>query len=81
MSYRDDPELMERMYEAFRTTPIHALLGIEFVIDPLDPSGLLDADPSAEVVVKMPVRPEAYGSSGNLHGGPGASHEPASPEL
>jgi uncharacterized protein (TIGR00369 family) len=66
MSYHDDPELMERLYEAFRTTPLHALLGIEFVEDPMTVG---TADPSAEVVVKMPVRAEAYGSSGNLHGG------------
>jgi uncharacterized protein (TIGR00369 family) len=63
MSYHDDPELMEQLYAAFRATPLHALLGIEFVGDPGT------ADPSDEVVVQMPVRPEAYGSSGNLHGG------------
>lgn len=66
MSYHDDPELMERLYAAFRSTPLHALLGIEFVDDP---ATVDRADPSAEVVVKMPVRAEAYGSSGNLHGG------------
>ncbi len=66
MSYRDDPELMARLYESFRLTPLHQLLGLEFVGE----MAVGDAfDPDAEVVVKMPVRPEAYGSSGNLHGG------------
>ncbi|WP_334145226.1 PaaI family thioesterase [Rhabdothermincola sp.] len=60
MSYRDDPELMARLYESFRATPLHALLGIDYV----------DGDqPDGTVVVSMPVRPEAYGASGNLHGG------------
>jgi uncharacterized protein (TIGR00369 family) len=60
VSYRDDPELMARLYESFRATPLHALLGIDYV----------DGDqPDGTVVVSMPVRPEAYGASGNLHGG------------
>lgn len=60
MSYRDDPELMARLYESFRATPLHALLGIDYV----------EGDqPDGTVVVSMPVRPEAYGASGNLHGG------------
>lgn len=44
--------------ERFRSTPLHALLGLEFL------------ERSAErVVVSMPVRSEAFGSTGNLHGG------------
>lgn len=44
--------------ERFRATPLHALLGLEFV------------ERSEErVVVSMPVRTEAFGSTGNLHGG------------
>lgn len=42
----------------FRATPLHHLLGLEFVV----------REPS-RVVVTMPVRPEAFGSTGNLHGG------------
>ncbi len=57
---------MAQLYEVFRTTPLHALLGIEFVDEPTTADAV---DPDAEAVVKMPVRPEAYGSSGNLHGG------------
>jgi uncharacterized protein (TIGR00369 family) len=60
VSYRDDPELMERLHAAFRETPLHALLDIDY----------LDyGDDDGTVVVTMPVRPEAYGASGNLHGG------------
>lgn len=62
MSYRDDPELMARLYESFRATPLHALLGLEY-IDADDESS------TGRAVVRMPVRPEAYGASGNLHGG------------
>jgi uncharacterized protein (TIGR00369 family) len=67
VSYRDDPELMERMYASFRETPLHALLGIEFVPAPGEPEPE-GVDPSL-AVVRMPVRAEAYGASGNLHGG------------
>ncbi len=42
----------------FRATPLHALLGLEFVVREV-----------GHVVVTMPVRPEAFGSTGNLHGG------------
>jgi len=62
MSFRDDPELMEKLYASFRETPLHALLGLEY----------LDARDTAEpgtASVRMPVRSEAYGASGNLHGG------------
>ncbi|MBI2704552.1 MAG: PaaI family thioesterase [Actinobacteria bacterium] len=62
----DDPELLDRMYNAFRATPLHALLGIDFVERP---SEVVAVDSDDEVVVQMPVRPEAYGSGGNLHGG------------
>ena len=62
MSYRDDPELMERLHAAFRSTPLHALLDIDYVADD-------EAADDGVTVVRMPVRPEAYGASGNLHGG------------
>jgi uncharacterized protein (TIGR00369 family) len=61
MSYRDDQELMDRLYASFRATPLHALLGLEYI-------DLADAEPGT-AVVRMPVRREAYGASGNLHGG------------
>jgi uncharacterized protein (TIGR00369 family) len=64
MSYRDDPELMERLYASFRATPLHALLALEYIDDP--ESG---AHEPGTAVVRMPIRPEAYGASGNLHGG------------
>lgn len=66
MSYADDPELIAKLTAAFRATPIHALLDIAFVDDPAA-HGLDVVE--GEVIVSMPVRPEAYGSSGNLHGG------------
>ena len=69
MSYRDDPVLMEQMYAAFRATPLHALLGIEFVPEDEAPPSTSDGPSGPDSVVSMPVRPEAYGSSGNLHGG------------
>jgi uncharacterized protein (TIGR00369 family) len=62
MSYRDDPELMERLHAAFRSTPLHALLDIDYVEDD-------EAADDGVTVVRMPVRPDAYGASGNLHGG------------
>ncbi|MCX7621588.1 MAG: PaaI family thioesterase [Acidimicrobiales bacterium] len=67
MSYLDDPELLERLRSGFRATPLHALLGIDFVDDATFPDGT----PVSEgiVVVSMPVRPEAFGQGGNLHGG------------
>ncbi len=46
---------------AFTTRPLHRLLGITL----REPE---DADPGL-VVVEMPVRPEAFNASGNLHGG------------
>ena len=41
--------------------PLHELLGLQF--GPADDSGLPRAD------VTMPVRPEAMGANGSLHGG------------
>jgi uncharacterized protein (TIGR00369 family) len=61
MSYRDDPELMARLHESSRATPLHALLGLEYIDDPAPEPGT--------AVVRMPVRPEAFGAGGNLHGG------------
>jgi uncharacterized protein (TIGR00369 family) len=60
MSYRDDPELMERLHASFRATPLHALLELDYLDDPDEPE---------VTVVSMPVREQAYGASGNLHGG------------
>lgn len=66
MSFFDDPETIERMRAAFRATPLHALLGIEYV----DGAAKLELGASEEdLVVTMPVAPEAYGTGGNLHGG------------
>jgi uncharacterized protein (TIGR00369 family) len=71
-----DPELLERMKATFRETPLHALLAIEYldlenlpadVVPPVGPGG--GSVPDGACVVRMPVRPEAFGSSGNLHGG------------
>jgi uncharacterized protein (TIGR00369 family) len=42
----------------FHAMPLHALLGLQFV-----------ERSDERVVVSMPVRPEAFGSTGNLHGG------------
>jgi uncharacterized protein (TIGR00369 family) len=71
-----DEELVERMKAAFRETPLHALLALEFldledlptdIVPPVGPGG--GPLPEGACVVRMPVRPEAFGSSGNLHGG------------
>lgn len=69
MSYADDPDLLARLYAAFRATPLHALLGLEFVPDAEVPASHTDQGTRPDAVVSMPVRPEAYGSTGNLHGG------------
>lgn len=64
----DDPAVIEGLQAEFRATPLHALLGIEY----LPPTGAGDGAPDGaddEVVVQMPVRPEAFGTGGNLHGG------------
>lgn len=51
-------ETIAALEARFKATPLHDLLGLEFI--------LREAD---RVVVTMPVRPEAFGSTGNLHGG------------
>lgn len=57
----DDGAVMAEMVERFRTTPIHALLGLDIL--PVDP------ERSDATVVTMPVAPGAIGSTGNVHGG------------
>lgn len=72
MSYLDDPELLERLRAGFRATPLHALLGLEYLDETTDPAGPGDPVGSAAdgwAVVSMPVREEAYGTTGSLHGG------------
>ncbi len=51
-------EQIAALEERFRATPLHRLLGLEFAVREV-----------GRVVVTMPVRPEAFGSTGNLHGG------------
>jgi uncharacterized protein (TIGR00369 family) len=53
---------MERLHASFRATPLHALLDLQY----LDTSE--EGEPG-RAVVRMPVHPNAYGASGNLHGG------------
>lgn len=50
--------LLEYLRDTFHQTPLHHLLGLRF----------LEAEPG-RVVIEMPVRPEAFNLSGNLHGG------------
>ncbi|MCJ7436614.1 MAG: PaaI family thioesterase, partial [Acidimicrobiia bacterium] len=52
------PEYLDYLRNAFLQVPLHKLLDFRFVE--------MEAD---EVVVEMPVRPEAFNGSGNLHGG------------
>jgi uncharacterized protein (TIGR00369 family) len=54
----EDPELLKLMREHMPDSPIQRLLGLRFVS--------LGSD---EVIVEMPVREEAFNSTGNLHGG------------
>lgn len=56
-----DPELLASMKERFRATPLHALLGLD----------IREPDPTDDElsVVDMAVTPQAFGSTGNLHGG------------
>lgn len=76
MSDLGDAEHLERLRADFRRTPLHALLAIDYV-DPVDPGeGVVPpvgpggaAIPDGACVVRMPVRPEAFGAAGNLHGG------------
>lgn len=56
-----DPAVLAEMQARFKATPLHALLGLD--IRPADP-----ADPLL-MIVDMPVAPEAFGSTGNVHGG------------
>lgn len=49
---------MAALEERFHSMPLHALLGLEFV-----------ERTDERVVVSMPVRAEAFGSTGALHGG------------
>ena len=68
----DDPAIIEAMQAEFRATPIHALLGIEYLgpdAPELADLDAVDAIEEGEVIVQMPVRPEAFGTGGNLHGG------------
>lgn len=55
---RDTPEFAEALRNAFKETPLHKLLGLEFVrID------------DELIVIEMPVAANALNSGGNLHGG------------
>jgi uncharacterized protein (TIGR00369 family) len=62
----DDPDnltpeeqaFIEQMRERFRSQPLHALLGFD-----------LPREEDGKLVVEMPVRNEAFGTTGNLHGG------------
>lgn len=47
------------MQERFRSQPLHALLGL----------GMPQQQDDGTMVVEMPVREEAFGTTGNLHGG------------
>jgi uncharacterized protein (TIGR00369 family) len=55
----DELAFLESMRERFRSQPLHALLGLE----------LPEHDEDGKTVVAMPVRNEAFGTTGNLHGG------------
>lgn len=50
--------LIAHLRETFLATPLHKLLGLRF----------LERGPD-EICIEMPVRPEAFNASGNLHGG------------
>ena len=52
-------DVIELLRAAHSSTPLHQLLGLQFVAGP---------DP-AVVVVEMPVAAGAFNGSGNLHGG------------
>ena len=51
-------EAIAALEARFRSPPLHAVLGLEFL-----------ERTDERVVVAMPVRNEAFGSTGNLHGG------------
>ena len=55
----DREALIEYLRATFAQTPLHRLLDIR----------MLTTDEPGTVVVEMPVRPEAFNGSGNLHGG------------
>jgi uncharacterized protein (TIGR00369 family) len=76
MSEFDDEEQIEQLKARFRETPLHDFLAIDYldvenlpagVVPPVGPGG--GPLPHGACVIRMPVRPEAFGSSGNLHGG------------
>jgi len=76
MSFLDDEEHLARLRNEFRETPLHALLGIDYidvgnlgegVVAPVGAGGA--PIPEGACVARMPVRPEAFGAAGNLHGG------------
>jgi uncharacterized protein (TIGR00369 family) len=52
-------DVIELLRAAHSSTPLHKLLGLQFVI----------GDDPAVVTVEMPVAPGAFNGSGNLHGG------------
>src|SRR5882724_9090493 len=52
-------DVIELLRAAHSTTPLHKLLGLQFV----------SGDDPAVVTVEMPVAPGAFNGSGNLHGG------------
>src|SRR6478672_1390126 len=52
-------DVIELLRAAHSSTPLHNLLGLQFVI----------GDDPAVVTVEMPVAPGAFNGSGNLHGG------------
>lgn len=55
---RNTPEFAEALRNAFKETPLHKLLGLEFIqID------------DEMIVIEMPVAQNALNSGGNLHGG------------
>src|SRR6478735_8237529 len=56
-------DVIELLRAAHSSTPLHRLLGLNFVI----------GDDPALVTVEMPVAPGAFNGSGNLHGGAIAS--------
>ncbi|OWY62889.1 hypothetical protein B7486_56025 [cyanobacterium TDX16] len=54
----EERAFIEVMRERFRSQPLHALLGLD-----------LPQERDGKLVVEMPVRNEAFGTTGNLHGG------------
>lgn len=54
----EEQAFIEEMRARFRAQPLHALLGLD-----------LPHERDGKLVVEMPVRNEAFGTTGNLHGG------------